>query len=357
MHVITGLGTGGAERQMANLVAAMMADGCADMTVVSLMPGGYYRDQLERLGVCVVDLGFGRMWPNPLGFLRLVRHIRKRKPSVIQSWMYHADIIALVALLVSGYRKRTRMFWGVRCSDMDLTGSNLRLGLMVRLCASLSHLPDAIIFNSSSGYDVHVGRGYKPRAWHHIDNGIDTTQFAPNIEARARMRKKLGIRADAFVAVTLARMHPMKDYPTLISAMQRIPEIKCVVAGKDTELIDGPENLILLGERHDIADVLSAADVMVSSSAYGEGFSNAIAEAMAVGLVIVATDVGDSARLVDKCGKIVPARDPRAIEAALRELFASGETIKQLSSHARHRVKKYFSIGAMASKYKEVYFG
>ncbi|HOV04983.1 MAG TPA: glycosyltransferase, partial [Kaistiaceae bacterium] len=282
---------------------------------------------------------------------RLVRLIRRLRPGVVQSWMYHADLVALAALLLSGRRGRTALFWGVRCSDMDLSAHGRVFAAVVRLAARLSGMPDGVVANSERGRQVHEALGYRPKVWHVVDNGIDVERFRPDPETRRRVRAELGIAEEAPLAIAVARVDPMKDYPTLAAALADVPELTCLVAGLGTEHLAGPTNMRRLGERQDIEQLLAAADLMVSSSAYGEGFSNAIAEAMATGLAVVATDVGDNARLVGDAGTIVPPRDATALAAALAAFARDRQALAAAGKVARARIADNFTVGHLVRRF------
>ncbi len=349
MHVITGLDTGGAERMLANLCIAQHQDG-ASPTVVSLSPGGSQRDRLLSAGVTVRDLGLRRGIPNPVALFRLAGIIRREKPAVIQSWMYHADLVALLALFLSGRRRQTRLYWGVRCSDVDLGAYPVSLRIVVRLCALLSRFADGVVFNSKAGQVAHRKLGYRPRHSVVIDNGFDTGAFAPDGMAGKQVRQELGLSEDAFVIATVARFDRMKGHETLLAAVRRTRDVDCLVIGAGTEALAGKTRVMPLGERDDVPKLLSAVDALVSPSHFGEGFSNAIGEAMASGLPVVATDVGDAARIIGDAGLVVPPRDPDALASALARLRDDAGLRRDLGEKARAQIERSFglrrSIGA-----------
>lgn len=343
LHVITGLDTGGAERMLANLCIAQHRDG-ASPAVVSLSPGGSQRDRLQAAGVAVQDLGLRRGVPNPLALFRLAGIIRREQPAVIQSWMYHADLVALLSLWLSGRRSRTRIFWGVRCSDVDLGAYPVPLRIVVRLCALLSRFTDGVVFNSRAGRIAHRKLGYRHRRSVVVDNGFDTSAFAPDIAARRQVRQELGLPEDAFVVATVARYDTMKGYDTLLAALRRSRDVVCLAIGTGTETLAGKTRVTPLGERDDVPRLLSAVDALVSSSHFGEGFSNAIGEAMASGLPVVATDVGDAARIVGDAGIIVRPRDADALESALARLRDDADLRRDLGERARAQIDRSYGL-------------
>jgi glycosyltransferase involved in cell wall biosynthesis len=354
VHVITGLGTGGAETMLANLAVCEQASGNSPL-VISLLSGGGTRERLVAAGVEVHQLGMRPDWRIAVGLWQMIRLIRARRPDVIQSWMYHADLASLMALWLSGRRGRTRLYWGIRCSDMDWSRYRWLSRVVMRLCALLSSFPDAVAVNSEAGRAWHARLGYRPRRFVLVDNGLDPARFAPDATARAAVRAELGLDQTAVVVGAVARVDPMKDYPTLIDALGRVDGVVCVAVGRGTERLPPAPGLRGIGERGDVPRVLGAFDIFVSSSAFGEGFSNAIMEAMAAGLPVVATDVGDARRIVGDAGIIVPSRDPGALAAALRTLAGDPERRRELGRRGRTRVEAQFTLARAAASFDALY--
>lgn len=354
LHVITDLQTGGAEDMLTNMVLAQRADS-EPPVVVSLVPGGENKTRLEHAGISVSSLG---MRPDRASFralLRLAAMIRHYKPDVIQSWMYHADLIAAIAWLLSGRGRRSRLFWGIRCSDMDTRSYGWSLWLTIRVCALLSPLPDAVIANSEAGLNVHRRLRYRPRRFLVIDNGIDVRRFAPDPEARRKVREELRLAPDEPVLAFVARVDPMKDYPCFLAAFRRVRGARALLIGRDTESLPEQPGLVRLGQRHDVPRLLAACDILVSSSAFGEGFSNAIAEGMATGLAPIATDVGDARRIIGEAGLIVPPRDPDALADAIQRLVDNDAERREFGRRARRRIVEHFSLERAVDAFARVH--
>jgi len=355
MHVITGLDIGGAEMQLTHLVMARQAGGAKDI-VVSLIPGGALRGRLEQAGIAVHDLGMRRGRPSLAALLRLRALIRRFRPSIVQSWMYHADLIAAFALRYSGRWKETPLIWGIRCSNMNLTDYNRGLRLTVWLCARYSYLPDLVVANSEAGLEAHYRLGYRPFRSQVVDNGIDTERFSPSAELRDEVRTELGIEPNVPVVAHIARVDPMKDHATLLRAMRELPDVELLLIGHGTEQLASRPNWHGLGRRGDVPRLLAACDLIVCSSAYGEGFSNAIAEGMATGLPAISTDVGDAARIVGESGRIVRPGDATALANAIHELafepMAFRTTRRQ---QARSLIEKQFSIARYVAAFEKIH--
>ena len=111
-----------------------------------------------------------------------------------------------------------------------------------------------------------------------------------------------------------------------------------------------------LGPRRDICRLHAALDIATLSSAFGEGFPNVLAEAMACGVPCVATDVGDSALIVGDTGLIVPPRNEAALAAAweqLRREGGDGRTAR--GAAARRRVASRYALDTMIEDYRAIY--
>jgi glycosyltransferase involved in cell wall biosynthesis len=355
LHVITDLNVGGAETMLTRLVTAQPS--LADETmVVSLLADGVLTPILNDAGIKVIELDFSKPIGVGRGLARLAGAIRKYRPDIVQGWMYHGDLAAWLALALSAQRTRTRLIWGIRCSDLDFRRYSRQLRLIVQACAFLSGRPDVVTANSEAGMRFHRALGYRPRRAEILPNGIDTDTFKPDADARASVRRELGIVEDAILLAHVARVDPMKDHPSFLAAMTALPDIQALLVGLGTDHLPTAPNLHLLGRRADVARLFAAADFVVSSSAFGEGFSNVLAEGMACGLPAIATDVGDALLIVGDTGLIVPPRNPGALAEAIRGLAAEPvEQRRQRAVRARARIASVFTIAQVRQRFSDLY--
>lgn len=351
LHVISGLGVGGAETMLTQVVPLLQARGLAQH-VISLTGAGPLADRLEAANVSLTFLDLRRAGGLAAALPRLSGTVRSFRPEVIQGWMYHGDFAATLAHWTSGGRRDRRLMWGVRCSDMDLA----RHARLIRTGAWLSGLPDVIVANSTAGARTHLAHGYRPRRLEVVPNGFDTDRFRPDPEVRSDVRAGLGIRADECVVVHVARVDPMKDHATLLRAVDGVPGLRLLLIGKDTEHMALPDNTIALGRREDVPRLLPAADIVVSSSAFGEGFCNALAEGMSAGLAPVSTDVGDARLIVGETGPIVPPGDWKALRGALLSLAGRGpDRLRAEGLRARDRIVAEFTLARAVDRFAALY--
>ena len=354
LHVITGLDIGGAEGVLSALATSPDQD--LEHHVVSLKSGGFHGGALRDAGIGLDELGLTPQLPDPRAPWRLARLIRRIRPDIVQGWLYHGDLAALLGLTLSGRRRTTRLAWGVRCSNLDMDAYGRGLRLVRAACARLSRHPDIVIANSKAGLAAHLALGYRPRRTAVIYNGIEVERFAPDPARRTEVRRALGIEEGAPVIAHVARLDPMKDHQTLLAALGLLPQVHCLAIGAGTETLPDRPNLHRLGRRDDVSLLLPAADFIVSSSAYGEGFSNALAEGMASGLPAIATDIGDARELVGDTGVIVPPRAADHLAAGIKSLIseAEGERHKR-RERSRRRIEESFSLARAVAGFRAAY--
>jgi glycosyltransferase involved in cell wall biosynthesis len=362
--LITSLDTGGAERSLVNLVTAMNRDEFRNEVITLLKPGPMAQ-ALAQAGIPVTSMEIGRHRPNPAALLSLIRYLRAKKPTILQTWLYHADFFGSVAAF---FAKPQHLIWNVRSSDIDHPSIRRSTRYLARLLAILSRRPDAIIVNSKEGQRNHTIIGYRPKQWVNIANGVDLERFLPRRDERAMLRRRLGIPVDAVVIGLVGRYHPMKDIDTFLRAASRFQQdhenVKFVLCGDGlgvdnstlTKLIqnlDLDRSIVLLGPRSDIELIYPALDALTLCSIAGEGFPNVLCEAMACNVPCVTTEVGDSAEIVGDCGRIVPLRDSQALASAWQTLL---ERPSQLGTDsARSRVAARYSLEKMCAQYESFY--
>jgi|ERR1700674_314563 len=367
MHVITGLTAHGAEMMLWKLLSSLK--GSCDPLVVSLSDDVTIRPLISQLGIPVHVLGMRRAAPNPFRALSIIPRARRFHPQLIQGWMYHGNLMASLAGV--SLQKRIPVLWNIRQSLYDIAAERRLTSAVIRLGALLSRHPAAIIYNSRTAAQQHEAFGYHAGRRVVIPNGFDCQAFRPNGDARRKVRAELGIGNDAILIGLIARYHPMKDHAGFLHAAGLVarvhPEARFLFVGKgvtrnelalrkaiEEEQLE--DRTFLLGERWDMAHVTAALDIACSASAWGEGFSNAIGEAMACGIPCVVTDIGDSALIVADTGLPVPPRNPQALAHAIDRLIEAGAEQRQLlGAAARLRIEGEFSLPAIARRYEELY--
>ncbi len=362
--LIRSLEPGGAERQLVTLVRALKERG-EEVAVLVFYPGGGLEGELKEAGVELISLDKKGRWEVASFLWRLWRQIRRLRPDILHGYLVMPN---LLAVLLKPLSPGLKVVWGVRASNMDLSRYDWLARLEFWLSRFLARFADLILVNSWAGMEYHRQKGYPERKMVVVPNGIDTDRFRPHPEGRERVRAEWGVGKEEKLIGICARLDPMKDHPTFLRAAALLGRTR-----KDVRFVcvgDGPEpysrelkglaeelgvagRLIWAGSRKDMTAVYSALDIATSSS-FSEGFSNAIAEAMACGVPCVVTDVGDSARIVGEAGVVVPAGDPAALAAAWTKILDLPEEERiKVSLTSRERVAKEFSVKVMVEKTNE----
>lgn len=332
IYVVYSLDGGGAERLLTNII--LQQPDSYRITVVTLRPGGVFRPMLENGGISVIDLGMTEYHHALRGAFQLAAIIRARQPEIVHGWDYFANLLAFAARFLS--RLRPRLFWGSFCTGFG-TQLKLRFRITVRLNALLSRYVNGIVYNGTEARDYHHAIGFHEPRSVVISNSIDSDQFQHDPLRRDQVREELGIAPEDVVVAVVARVDPMKDWPAVCEAVRDLPGVVTVAVGRGTESLPAQPGLLRLGWRDDVVSVLSAADIFFLASAFGEGASLAIGEAMLCGLPCVVTDVGGNGELVGDSGVVIKARDVAAMRRAIVELAHDPERRRALGRMARTR--------------------
>ena len=370
LHLITGLGSGGAEAALFKLIVNMDR-ARFENHVLSLGDEGVWGPRIKKEGIPVVALHIGLHDLGITGLMRLIRALQRFRPHIVQTWMYHANLVGLVVGRLIGV---PALVWNLRCADMDMKRYSHLSRLVRWLGAWLSPFPQVIVVNSEAGRKYHEKvLGYRSQRWKMIGNGFDTNIFRPDPSARARIRAELGLTEGHLIIGMVARFDPMKDHDTFLTSAavlrQKHDNVRFVLVGRDVDernsmlcekicALGLAQSVLLLGERHDIANLDAALDVATLVSGFGEGFPNAVGEAMSCGVPCVVSDVGDCAAVVGDTGRVIPRCDTDALVRAWEDIIGLGiEGRRELGALARSRIEQRFSIETMAKSYEAMYVG
>lgn len=337
--------------------------------VISLTDIGSIGRRIRELDVSVRALNMQAGVLNPLCVLRLASWFRRDECDLVQTWMYHADLVGGIAARLAG---RRNVVWGIRQSNLDPRLSKRSTLWTMRICAQMSRwIPNKVVCCAEAAQKVHVNLGYARDKMVLIPNGFDTDLFKPCNASRTRVRQELDIAEEDVVIGLVARFDAQKDHHTFVRAAgllcERFNHTRFVLCGSgvgwdNSTLVQWLDEaglrgrFRLLGPRDDMAQVTASFDIASSSSAFGEGFANAIGEAMACGVCFVATDVGDARRIVGDTGWIVPTRDPRALADAWSDAIRlGGDRRRRRGEMARRRIETDFSLDAVVGQYQQLY--
>ena len=364
-HLINGLNVGGAEMMLQKLIGAAPT-GEVESLVISMLDVGPIGRLLQEEGVEGIALEMERGRPSLRALSQLVEVLRRFRPHVLQTWMYHANLMGAVAAPLA---RVSNLVWGLHHANLDPSYNKAGTLRVAKVGASLARFTKAVVCCSEQTRVAHAAIGYPAGKMVVIPNGFDVTRFHPDAAARRHVRAELDVGIDAPLVGMVARYDPLKDLPNFVAASarlrERMPDVRFVLCGDGlqwdnptlTSLINdaGARSAYrLLGRRADVPSIMAALDVHVLSSA-GEGFPNVLGEAMACGTPCVTTDVGDAAFIVGNTGRAVPPRDAEALAQGIAALLSDADGLKDLSRRARERVIELFSLDAVAARYYGLY--
>ena len=366
LHIIGDLEIGGAERSLHSLLTGGLAQACENH-VISLTDQGVFGPRIESLGVNVHCLGL-RSERGLLGAaLELRKLARLIRPNLIQGWMYHGNLAARLARF--GAPQAPKLVWNIRHSLDNISHEKRGTRWTIRGGKMLSTSVDTILYNSNKSRTQHEAFGYASQNGLVIPNGFDTDLWRPNSAARENMRAELGLKEQDILVGFVARFHPMKDLANLLTAVAPIiaqnNRVHLAVVGNGNEKSNPAlaalyanipaQTLHIMGPRNDVQDVLAGFDTFCLSS-NSEAFPNVLGEAMACGVVSVATDVGDVRKVLGDTGILVPPSDSEALMAALAKMVAMPrEERRNAGKKARKRIVENFSLDATVQRYKSLY--
>lgn len=365
MHIINGLGNGGAEKVLYNLCKT---DNLNKHYVISLTSKGKYYELLISSGIKVEIINLKK---NPLRWLssmyKFFYLIKKINPDLVQTWMPYSDLIGGVIARLSGVKN---IYWGVHFSNVVLLPFKTKL--VVKICSKLSYfLPVRIICCAESSRFTLGIEGYDKSKLKVINNGYD--DLYNNIDGETLVESDLLPSITKSVILgSVTRWNIYKDIPNLLKSLKVLVDFnldfKCILVGhrmdRDNlsllELLNEynlEEYVILLGERSDIPVILRTIDIFILSSE-SEAFPNVVVESMLCGTPCVATNVGDIKKIIDQYGWIAPPSNSLELSAKIMLAVSDMKNKKQWivrKRNCRSWAKNNFSINNMVNSYNKVW--
>ena len=359
-HLITDLSTGGAQVALLRLLRDLDRD--RFFPAVACLYGGdtTVAQGIRALGIPVTDLRMTAKWRWD-AFWRLYHLLRRERPVILHTWLFHANLagrivgrLARVPIVVTSRR------------NVNVGG-----GFRERLNRWTMRLDDRVLAVCELARQAEIERaGAPPDKVVTIYNGIDVERFvALDTKPGARVRQAFGIPVGAPLLGSVGRLHPQKGQADMLAALaqvrERVPAVRLLLVGSgelrpDLEAqarsLGLAEVVTFSGLRADVPEILAALDVFVLPSLW-EGMPNAVLEAMAAGLPVVATAVGGTPEaVVDRVtGLLVPPHDPDALARAIERLLGDPSLRREMGRAGRERVGRHFSIDQTVRRTQALY--
>jgi glycosyltransferase involved in cell wall biosynthesis len=375
LYVIGALDIGGTERHLSKVASALTQKGWR-ISVYSLSGDGPIRDELERAGVRVLLPPIDRKQISSSIVLRILRmalaglHLAilmmGNRPHIVHFFLPEAYLVGGVAALVARIKARVMSRRSLnRYQQRYPLARNLESWLHKRMTAILGN-SRAVIAELRNDEEVPEDKLVL------IYNGVEMPGENSR-RSRADVRNALGLETSSLVMIIVANLIPYKGHADLLEALgrahSRLPSgWRLLVVGRDDGIkaklkalarhLQIDRNVIFLGVRHDVRDLLLSSDIGLLVS-HQEGFSNALLEGMAAGLPMIVTNVGGNPEAVTDgiSGLIVPPGDPAQLSAAIEKLANDAEMRATMGVNARRRAEKEFSVDASIRRYEGLYEG
>ena len=355
---MTGLQLGGAERQVVDLADRLTARGHA--VAIAWLTGDAAVQPWDT--VALYPLAFSK---TPFGLVqgcrRLVRLIRTWRPDVVHSHMVHANLIARVLRL---YVPMPRLICTAHSPAEGGRAVMWAYRLTDRLADVSTHVSRQAVQAFEQAGAVPPGRMVP------VLNGIDVRVFSDAADLRARARRRIGPPLGARLLLSVGRLAHEKNHAGLLRAFARLApqcaDVRLWIAG------DGPlrdallrqcatlgltDRVTFLGARSDVPELMRAADVFVLPSRF-EGFGLVVAEAMASGTLVVATDAGGVAEVLNGTGILVPVGDDAALAQALMQALSMAPAQRAgLTAAARRQAEDHLDIERVVDTWLALYQG
>ncbi len=385
VHVVPGLGMGGAEVNLVRLLEAC-AEGF-EHQVIDLGAGGPLLASLQALGVSVTSLNLNR---RPVrGLLALRRTLKDFRPDIVQGWLYKGNLLASVAgALLQPKRVLPRwwaqpqnlvpVLWSVRHSLHAWDSERPQLRLLVRLLAQRPFAPSLVIYNARSSQQAHADLGYARYPSRLLGNFVSNDRFYPDTSLREQQRRAMALAEDTLLIGFVGRLHKLKNLPGFLATAQRLhaqlPNARFVLAGQELDANNAPLQAQLaalgltsvtqlLGSVTQPAALYNALDLLISPS-LSEANSNVLLEAAACGCACVATQVGSAADVLapQQCVAGAPDTQVSSIQALGNRLAEAALPLLQdpglrraLAQASRQQVLVQFDAAAVAAAYQQLY--
>ncbi|WP_340620481.1 glycosyltransferase [Xenorhabdus siamensis] len=355
IHIISGLDNGGAEGVLYRLCKY---DSTNTHIVISLTSIGKYGALLEDKEIIVYTLN--------------IKKNIKSFYSLMQTWMYHADLIGGITAKLAGIKN---IFWNIRHTDLHPKHSKKSTLLIAKLCAFLSDkIPKKIICCAYSSLDAHKKLGYSDDKLIVIQNGYDLNSSNYTEQDKNKLKYELALNHDDFLVGMVARYDPQKNHKLLLTSFKKFTKFKCEksklllvgknIDNKNSELcdliyeLDIKDKVLLLGERNDIPNFMNMIDLHILSSSFGEGFPNVIAEAMIARTPCIATNIGDTSIIINNNCWIIDSNGSQ-LESVLENAYDEFSLYKEKwllrCDNCSNSIKERFSIETMVNKYIQVW--
>ncbi|EKE16390.1 MAG: hypothetical protein ACD_11C00018G0026 [uncultured bacterium] len=355
LHLIQAVDNGGCENMMLRTLP-LLSD--FEHIIITLHHPGELSEQFKQKNIPIINIGQKNVF-DFFSYARLLKEVKRNKPDIIITYLFHADMIG-------------RLFLGIITKNKIIpflrTTYNHKKYLVARLFEKITkNLVQRYIANSESVKNFYVNNiGVKKENISIINNGIDV-KFYEKIRKDENLQKELGIRKGEQIIVCVANLHINKGHQYLLKAFEinykNNPNIKLLLVGDGKEKINlkkqidnysSKNNVLFLGKRNDVPKILKISDIFVLPTLF-EGMSNAIMEAMASGLPIATTDIPENREILnEKNSCLFKTSNANDTADKIAFLLSNPELRSILKESSLRTIRNNFDINIIKKKFSNL---
>jgi len=348
IHVISSLRRGGRERQLAAIMANTDLDNYPSKIIYFNESQDSYIDEYD-LSHHIIKLGSKNFI---LRFIELHRLIKQRQPDVVFAW---GNLESIFAILLKPFNRFVHINGSVRHGIRSKQFSHYFRTVVL-------HLSQYVVANSYAGLRANnLKKGFV------LYNGVDVRFLLALGNKQVKRKELVDVSSDTCLLISVANLVPYKDYFTVLEALKRVKtrgvDFHYLILGngplkgdieKYIEKCGLENNVTIVGHVENVHEYLKISDIFIHSSK-GEGCSNAILEAMAAGLPVIATDTGGTSEIVNSnFGKVFEYKNPNQLVNHLQQLMPEKERLKDMGERAKREIENKFTIKKMMFNYYEI---
>lgn len=350
LHIIQSLDNGGCENMLQRTLPTLSD---FEHTVVCLRSEGSLAPQFRASAIPILCPHYRSFLDLP-GLLRLIKILRAEKPTLIITYLFHADVVGRIFLPLG--IPKTPIIPFLRTTYNDARYS------LARVFEKYTRFLVKQYFANSEAVKAFYVHHLKisPQRILVIPNGIDTTLYEKTTTDTSSLQKELSLPEESFVITCVANLHPNKGHQHLLDAFIQIakdyPSIHLLLVGDGIERgsLQQTANhspyssrILFLGQRSDVREILALSHLFVLPTFF-EGLSNALQEAMAMHLPCITTDIPENRILItpNVNGILVPSRSSEALEVSMREILTRSDFSNTLAARARKTITESYSLEA-----------
>ncbi len=374
IHIINSLKKGGAEGNLYRLTKfhKKKYQKGINIIIVTLIDNGFYENDLKKDGIKVFSLGF-RKKNNYIELIKKIlkfrEFIKREKPDIIQSWMYHSNFLTIFIPRIFS----NNIFWNIRHSVLNFKMSKKTTILVSIFCAIFSrYFPKKIIYCSEKSIEFHQNKHfYNRKKTILIENGFSEKTFFSSNHERLNFRKKRNLKKTDIVLGFAGRYTKEKNIKSLLLGFAKFiknnKNVHLCMVGKNINIWNEElmsylnnynikEKVHLLNEQKNLLKFYNGIDLLLLVS-HSESFPNVVAESMLCSTPVLSSDAGCAKKIINNTGFIINKNDYLSIIIRLKKAINLITKKKKkwtfLKKKAREKIQKNFSIKKMSNKYSE----